>query len=173
MTCKWEISKAVKNNNTVEGFYLKRSNIWCSALYYSTAVTKCRLTIVSYVSPAGYCSHLSVNQSLTVCWQANRLDVLYTQTYVLRYKQTGVHNNSSPSKTHTIIQSLLIIKCIRNHSYMCKDRETLELVKYNVPDQWNKLLYTVNVTCNREDKWVPACCNQSEGDKIYKPHGFF
>ena len=41
----------------------------------------CRLTVVPNVSPARHGSHLSVYQSLTVCWQANRLDVFYTQTH--------------------------------------------------------------------------------------------
>lgn len=50
-----------------------------------------RLTIVANISPARHCSHLPVYQSLTVCWQTNRLDVLYTQKCSSRLKETNTY----------------------------------------------------------------------------------
>lgn len=61
--------------------YIMLSYKYFTVVYYRLlAVIKCILTIVSYISPACYGSHLSVYQSLTICWQANRLNVFYTQT---------------------------------------------------------------------------------------------
>lgn len=79
------------------------------------------LTVVADVSPACHCSNLAVYQSLTQRWQADGLDVFYTDTHAKKiirqncfaiHKKNSGHNNTRAVKNSKQRYKLLYVAAI-------------------------------------------------------------